>query len=201
MLENVTAVIARVEEIKSRFQSARASGDVTIAPHYTASVPSQTQSAEQTASVKPYFPSYLVQQAQKVGNNSVCDISSYQNIIDSAASKYGVDPALLKGVIRAESGFRSNAVSSAGAQGLMQLMPSTAKALGCSDPFDPEQNVDAGAKYLKQQINRFGSVELALAAYNAGAGAVMKYGGVPPYRETQNYVRKVLSYRDNYQSQ
>ncbi|MEN6613747.1 MAG: lytic transglycosylase domain-containing protein [Armatimonadota bacterium] len=196
MLENVAAVMARIEEIKSHFQSAQAGGEVTVAPHTTASMPSQVQSA----SVQPYFPSYLAAQLQKIGKNSICDISSYQDMIDSAASKYGVDPALIKGVIRAESGFKSNAVSSSGAQGLMQLMPSTADALGCSDPFDPEQNIDAGAKYLKEQMNRFGSVELALAAYNAGTNAVAKYRGVPPYRETQNYVRKVLSYRDDYLS-
>jgi len=79
-------------------------------------------------------------------------------------------------------------------------MPSTASSLGCSDPFNPAENIEAGTKYLKTQIDRFGSVDKALAAYNAGPGAVIKYGGVPPFKETQNYVRKVLSYREGYSS-
>jgi soluble lytic murein transglycosylase-like protein len=152
-------------------------------------------------SVQPFFPSYLIQKARNYGQGAPCDISAYKQTIESTAAKYGLDSALLKGVIRAESGFNPNAVSGKGAQGLMQLMPSTSQALGCSDPFDPTQNIDAGAKYLKQQIDRFGSVEQALAAYNAGPGAVAKYNGVPPFRETQNYVQKVLSYRDDYVSQ
>ena len=200
MLESVTSVISRVEEIKSRFRSARAGGEVTIAPHTVTSEPSANTSTSQ--SVQPFFPSYLIQKAQNTSGQSDTGSggSAYSEIIESAASKYGVDPALLKGVIRAESGFNANAVSNTGAQGLMQLMPSTARALGCGNAFDPEKNVEAGAKYLKQQIDRFGSVEKALAAYNAGPGAVIKYNGVPPYKETQNYVNKVLSYRDSYES-
>ncbi len=100
---------------------------------------------------------------------------------------------MLKSVIHAESGFRTGAVSSAGAMGLMQLMPGTANALGVSDPFDTEQNIAGGAHYLRQQLDRFdGQVPLALAAYNAGAGAVLRYQGVPPFPETQAYVSRVL---------
>ena len=116
------------------------------------------------------------------------------NIFDTAADKYGVDVNLLKAVAKAESGFRPDAVSSCGAEGIMQLMPSTAASLGVSNSFDPAQNIDGGAKYLSGLLNKYGSAKLALAAYNAGSGNVDKYGGVPPFKETQNYVNRVLSY-------
>jgi soluble lytic murein transglycosylase-like protein len=127
---------------------------------------------------------------------------AYKAEIDAAAAKYGIDPALLRGLIRQESNFDPNAGSPAGAQGLCQLMPGTAAALGCTNPMDPAQNIDAGARYLRQQLDAFGGdVTKALAAYNAGPGAVRRYGGVPPYAETQNYVRQVQAYADQYRSQ
>jgi soluble lytic murein transglycosylase-like protein len=116
-------------------------------------------------------------------------------IFARASSVYGIPEDLLKAVARAESGFDPNAVSRCGAVGVMQLMPGTARALGVSNSYDPEQNIMGGAKYLRQMLDEFGGdVELALAAYNAGPGAVRKYGGVPPYAETQNYVRVVSKY-------
>ena len=125
--------------------------------------------------------------------------SAYDGEIQAAAAKYGLDPALLKGLIRQESNFNPNAGSPAGAQGLTQLMPGTASSLGVTDPHDPQQAIDGGAKYLKQQLDAFGGdVQKALAAYNAGPGAVKRYGGIPPYAETQNYVRKVMAYADEY---
>jgi soluble lytic murein transglycosylase-like protein len=127
---------------------------------------------------------------------------AYKTEIDAAAAKYGLDPALLRGLIRQESNFNPNAGSPAGAQGLCQLMPGTAAALGCTNVNDPAQNIDAGARYLRQQLDAFGGdVSKALAAYNAGPGAVTRYGGVPPYAETQNYVRQVQAYADEYRSQ
>lgn len=123
----------------------------------------------------------------------------YASEITAAAQKYGVDPALLAGLVKQESGFNPTIRSGAGAVGLTQLMPGTAKTLGVTDPTDPVQSLEGGAKYLKQQLDRFGGDErLALAAYNAGPGAVQKYGGVPPYAETQNYVKTVMANRDAY---
>jgi hypothetical protein len=118
-------------------------------------------------------------------------------LIETVASRHGVDPALVHAVIQAESNYRPRARSEVGARGLMQVMPSTARALGVTSAgalFDPRQNVEAGVKYLKSLLERFGGdVPAALAAYNAGPGAVSRYDGIPPYPETQNYVRKVLS--------
>jgi len=117
----------------------------------------------------------------------------YADLFRSAASKYGVPANLLSAVAQQESGFNPKAVSPAGAQGLMQLMPATARGLGVTNAFDPAQAVDGAARMLRNLTNRFGSTELALAAYNAGPGAVLKYDGIPPYPETQRYVRNVLS--------
>lgn len=117
------------------------------------------------------------------------------DIFSRAAEQYGVPVNLLKAVAKAESGFDAGAVSSCGAEGIMQLMPSTARSLGVTDSFDPEQNIMGGAKYLGQLLSSFGGdARLAVAGYNAGGGAVHKYGGVPPYKETQSYVKKVLAY-------
>lgn len=125
--------------------------------------------------------------------------SQYDGMISSTAAKYGLDPALLKGLIRQESNFNPNAGSPAGAQGLTQLMPATAASLGVKDVHDPAQAIEGGAKYLKQQLDAFGGdVQKALAAYNAGPGAVKKYGGIPPFPETQNYVQKVMGFAEEY---
>jgi hypothetical protein len=112
-------------------------------------------------------------------------------IILRQAEKNGVDPWLLRGIIETESAFRPYARSGVGAGGLMQLMPGTASYLGCQDRFNPEQNIAAGAKYIRMMYQRFGDYDLAIAAYNAGPGNVEKFGGIPPFAETQNYVRKV----------
>ena len=113
--------------------------------------------------------------------------------IKNAARRYNLPEKLIASVIQAESNFQVDAVSPAGAQGLMQLMPATAKELGVDDPFDVRQNIDGGAGYLRRMLDRFGGdVRLALAAYNAGPGTVEKYNGNVPYRETQNYIERVL---------
>lgn len=142
--------------------------------------------------------------AGKVSSETTSDFSSYlgeskslDEIFDKAAEKYGVPVELLKAVGKAESGFDSNAVSRCGAQGIMQLMPATAKSLGVTDSFDAEQNIMGGAKYLSGLLKKYdGDTSLTLAAYNAGSGNVAKYDGIPPFKETQNYVKKVIGYME-----
>jgi hypothetical protein len=127
--------------------------------------------------------------------------AEFDSIITSCASEFGVDKSLVKAVIHAESGYNPNAVSSKGAAGLMQLMPGTAQDLKVADSFNPTDNIRGGVRYLRFLLDTFkGNVTLALAAYNAGLARVAKYGGVPPYDETRNYVSKVLSYQKNYAS-
>ena len=120
-------------------------------------------------------------------------MADYSQLINAKAQKYGVPANVLTELVRAESGFNPNAKSPAGAMGLGQLMAGTARGLGVTNPYDPDQNLDGAANYLSQQIKKFGSVPLALAAYNSGPGAVQKYGGIPPYKETQAYVNRIMA--------
>jgi soluble lytic murein transglycosylase-like protein len=117
---------------------------------------------------------------------------AYNDLIDEAAVRYDLNPALIRSVMQTESAFNPSAVSPAGAMGLMQLMPELAEEFGVTDPFDPEQNVMAGARYLRQLLRMHdGNVRLAVASYNAGPGAVARYGTVPPFQETREYVKRV----------
>ena len=124
------------------------------------------------------------------------DVNKYDQIITKAADKFKINSALIKAIIKAESNFNHQAVSRVGAQGLMQLMPTTAYALQVEDSFHPEKNIEGGTRYLRYLLNIYsGNLTLALAAYNAGESVVAKYNNnVPPYRETQNYIKRVLSY-------
>lgn len=124
--------------------------------------------------------------------------TSMDAIFEEAAETYDVPLNLLKAMGKAESGFDANAVSPAGAQGVMQLMPATARSLGVDDPFDARSNIMGGAKYISQQLKKYnGNIDLALAAYNAGSGNVAKYGGVPPFKETRNYIQRIKGYMNS----
>jgi soluble lytic murein transglycosylase-like protein len=185
---SVELIGARVAEIQQ--QIAAFNGQGTAAP--STSFASQLASAQSSAGAATGGATAI---PTTLGGGAP---TQYDAQITAAATKHGIDPALLKGLIRQESNFNAAARSGAGAQGLTQLMPGTASGLGV-DPSDPAQAIEGGAKYLKQQLDRFGGdVSKALAAYNAGPGAVAKYGGVPPYAETQSYVQKVLGYAAEY---
>ncbi len=140
-----------------------------------------------TAAGATGFASTLSQEMEKT--------QPLEQIFQKAASTYGVDESLLKAMAKAESEFDPDATSKSGAMGIMQLMPATAKSLGVTDAYDPEQNIMGGAKYIASLLDKYdGNVSYALAAYNAGSGNVDKYGGIPPFEETQNYVTKILGY-------
>lgn len=152
--------------------------------------------AATTADAAPAAPVGAQSTANLGGTGST---SQYDPLIEQAAARYGIDPAVLHGLIQQESGFNPEAQSDAGAAGLTQLMPGTASSLGVANPLNPSESIEGGARYLSQMMSRFGgNTEDALAAYNAGPGAVQQYGGVPPYAETQSYVQKVLGYADAY---
>ena len=131
-------------------------------------------------------------QAGTRGMSSSPSPSSFEEVIAECAEKYGVSPALVRKLIQVESGGNPRAISPKGAMGLMQLMPETCRELGVVNPFDVRENIEGGVRYLRGLLDRFGNLELALAAYNAGPGRVREYGGVPPFKETREFIRKVL---------
>jgi soluble lytic murein transglycosylase-like protein len=191
---SVDAVVARVAELQALMGAA--------AP---AQAPAATTFASQlaTATAPTAAPAATAASAglMSVGASELPADVPFGAEITAAAKKHGIDPALLAGLVKQESGFNPTAGSPAGARGLTQLMPGTAAGLGVTNVLDPIQNLDGGAKYLRQQLDAFGGdVTRALAAYNAGPGAVQRYGGVPPYAETQNYVRIVQANAAQYRA-
>lgn len=191
-LARIDQVLARIEEIQTRFTGPKAPAAGQGAAH-------PVQEAVQLEN----FEKVLTQEIQKIPTiKPAAGQNTFFPIIEKTAAKYGLDGALLKAIVRQESDFNPNSVSSRGAMGLMQLMPETARGLGVTNPFDAVQNVDGGARYFRDLLLRFnGDVVSALAGYNAGPNAVKKYGGIPPYTETQNFVRKVMDYWKEYQGQ
>jgi soluble lytic murein transglycosylase-like protein len=174
--------------------------DATVLEPYYA-VPIETEPAradldqdktEDPVNSKPGISSTAISRKEA---EQLCD-----SIIRKAAKRYQVDPSLIRAIIMAESSYNPKAVSKKGAMGLMQLMPRTAEALGVEDSFNPEHNINGGVRYFKQLLNQFdGDVKLALAAYNAGSGRVREYNGIPPFKATQYYIKKVFEYRKGYQ--
>jgi soluble lytic murein transglycosylase-like protein len=195
---SIATAVARIQELQHML-AAPAPAPVA-APAGTQTFASTLAGATAGATTPPLASASAVPTAAAPGatpaSGSVAGVP-YADEINAAAQRNGIDPALLTGLIRAESNFNAGAVSPAGARGLTQLMPGTAASLGV-DASIPAQAIEGGARYLKQQLDRFGSPDLALAAYNAGPGAVQRYGGVPPYAETQAYVTRVREYAAQY---
>jgi soluble lytic murein transglycosylase-like protein len=192
------AAAARIRELQQLIEQARGvSTSTTPASGATAAAGEGSATAFAAALQAASAPT-----STAVGAPLSAGSSSYDPLIEQAAQRNGVDPAVLHGLIQQESGFDPNAQSAAGASGLTQLMPGTASSLGVTNPLDPAQSIEGGARYLSQMMSQFGgNTNDALAAYNAGPGAVRQYGGVPPYAETQSYVTKVLSYAETYRQE
>ena len=186
---SVDAVVSRIAQLQSLMGTAPQPAPTA---NFAATLASASAPTATAAAATATTPAATLASTAATGPSALPAGTSYGAEITAAAQRNGLDPALLAGLIKQESGFNPNAGSPAGAQGLCQLMPGTARGLGVTDLHDPVQSIEGGAKYLAQQLKTFnGDVARALAAYNAGPGAVQRYGGVPPYAETQNYVRAV----------
>lgn len=166
----------------------RGGGDVTCDKSLISKI-----EADEAPYPEPETPATETAPDGPVQGRSLLDGTPYGEIIASVSLAHGVDPMLVRALIQVESGYQPKARSRRGAMGLMQLMPSTARAYKVRNPFEPKANIEAGIKHLKSLIDKFDDVGLGLAAYNAGPGAVQKFNGVPPYRETRNYVARILS--------
>lgn len=193
------AVAQRVQQLQTMIEQTRQSAAGGFAPTTSASAPAAPANATFASALQAATTASGAAPAAYLNTGATTGSSQYDALVEQAAQRYGVDPAVLHGLIQQESGFDPNAHSSAGASGLTQLMPGTASSLGVANPLDPAESIEGGARYLAQMLSAFGgNTSDALAAYNAGPGAVKQYGGVPPYAETQSYVTKVLGYAETY---
>jgi soluble lytic murein transglycosylase-like protein len=209
--EDEQAIAQRVQQLQGLIEQTREAGSGLSSRSATAAT-SPTNSLSTTASQAPAGDFAAALQAATTADSSFpvaaqsqgaagasADGGEYDSVIEQASERYGIDPAVLHGLIQQESGFDPSAQSSAGASGLTQLMPGTASSMGVANPLNPTESIEGGARYLSQLMSQFGgNTEDALAAYNAGPGAVQQYGGIPPYAETQSYVSKVLGYAEAY---
>ena len=186
-IASVSQIHARMEQITSRFDTGSSFAAALSSAQGTTTAPRAAGTPAAAATSAAGGP------AQRWAHKLPAAAQKWVPHIEQAARRHGLDPRLLAALVKQESGFRADARSHAGAIGLTQLMPGTARELGV-DPHDPIANLDGGARYLSQQLDRFGSVPLALAAYNAGPGRVAASGGVPQISETQHYVRNVSSF-------
>lgn len=188
-LSGIQSVMQRMQEIEQRF-GIKSTGTTAVSGNqgFPAQLQSQMKAQNEAENITTATGKRKVNaQVLPAGSKDI------ESMILQSAKKYGVDPRLVSAVAETESNYRPDAVSSAGAVGVMQLMPETASSLGVQNIYDPSQNIDGGVKYLKEMLSDFnGDVRKAVAAYNAGPQAVKEYNGVPPYAETQNYVNKVL---------
>jgi soluble lytic murein transglycosylase-like protein len=193
---SVDVVLARVSQLQQLIGAALPQPPAPSPASFASQLATATTATTMTAA-----PAAATAGLAATGASELPSDTPFGAEITAAAKKHGIDPALLAGLVKQESNFNPNAGSAAGARGLTQLMPATAAGLGVTDVLDPLQNLDGGAKYLRQQLDAFGGdVTRALAAYNAGPGAVQRYGGVPPYAETQNYVRVVQANAARYRA-
>lgn len=194
------AIAQRVQQLQAMIEQTRQSAVTGIVPGVATSASSTTaQPATFASALQAATTTGTATPAAYASTSGAAQSTPYDGLIEQAAQRYGVEPAVLHGLIQQESGFDPNAQSSAGASGLTQLMPGTASSLGVANPLDPTEAIEGGARYLGQMMSEFGgNTADALAAYNAGPGAVKQYGGVPPYAETQSYVTKVLGYAEAY---
>ena len=190
------AAIARVDQLLSFVGELDPSSATATA---TKSSPTAPTTASPTAAASPTSFSSVLDKAQ--GGAVPSEVAPYKAMIERSAARWGVDPALIQAVIQHESGGNANATSDAGAMGLMQLMPTTARALGVTNAYDPAQSIDAGTHYLSTQLQRFGDTKLAIAAYDAGGAAVARYGGIPPYAETQASVPAIYALYQSYRQE
>jgi soluble lytic murein transglycosylase-like protein len=207
----VREIYSRIQEISKisdqfehlgNFKLSEISKESSFLSEYKKSIQeSQSEATSKNPAVEPEDENQLSQKIlsqPKPKSQSVKKKGGIFDIIQKEAKSKGVDPDLVKAIIKAESNFNPKAESHKGAMGLMQLMPSTAEELGVDDPFNPVENIQGGVTYLKELSRLFSKRDHVIAAYNAGPGAVKKFGGVPPYSETQNYVKKVKEYFQNY---